>query len=92
MKKFFEKSYTRCQSSEVFRIKKVRYTVPPTYVIEDLKRNEIDGHFYTQELKKTQFSNTYLIEKILRRKGDQILIKWVNFDEPTWENASNMIN
>ena len=83
MKKIFEKSYTRCWSNEVFRVKKVRYTVPPTYVIEDLKRNEIEGHFYTQELKKTQFPNTYLIEKILRRKGDKILIKWLDFDEPT---------
>lgn len=91
MKKVFEKTYTRSWSNEVFRIKKVRYTVPPTYVIEDLNKNEIDGHFYTQELKKTKFPNNYLIERILRRKGDKILVKWLDFDDPTWEKSSNIL-
>lgn len=92
MKKVFEKSYNRSWSNEVFRIKKVQYTIPATYVIEDLKKNEIGGHFYTQELKKTKFPNTYLIDRIVRRKGDKILVKWQDFDEPTWEEASNILN
>lgn len=92
MKKIFEKSYSRSWSNEIFRIKKARYTVPPSYVIEDLKKNEIAGHFYTQELKKTKFPSIYLIEKIIKRKGDKVLIKWLDFDDPTWEKASSILN
>ena len=45
---------------EVFVIKKVKNTVPWTYVINDLNGEEIIGTFYEKELQKTnqqEFSN-----------------------------------
>ena len=43
-----------CNSSEeVFVIKKVKDTVPWTYVVSNLKCEEIVGAFYKKELQKT---------------------------------------
>ena len=49
-KKIFTKGYTPNWSEEAFVIKKARNTVPWTYIINDLKNNEIIGTFYEKEL------------------------------------------
>ena len=43
-------SYTPKWSEEVFGIKKVKQTVPWTYVISDLRGEEIVGMLYEEEL------------------------------------------
>ena len=45
-KNIFAKGYTPNWSEEVFVIKKVKNTVPWTYVINDLNGDEIIGTFY----------------------------------------------
>ena len=52
-KNTFAKRYTPNWSAEVFVIKKVKNTVPWTFVIVDLNGKEIIGTFYEKELKKT---------------------------------------
>ena len=52
-KNVFAKGYTPNWSEEIFVIKKVKNTVPWTYVINDLNDEEIIGTFYEKELQKT---------------------------------------
>ena len=52
-KNVFAKGYTPNWSEEVFLIKKVKNTVPWTYVINDVNGEEIAGTFYEKELQKT---------------------------------------
>ena len=52
-KNVFAKCYTPNWSEEGFCDKKVKNTVPWTYVIHDLKEEEIMGTFYENELQKT---------------------------------------
>ena len=52
-KNIFAKRYTPNWSEEVFVIKKVKNTVPWTYVINDLNGEKIIGTFYEKELQKT---------------------------------------
>ena len=52
-KKFFAKGYTPNWSEEDFVIKKVKNTIPWTYVINDLNDEEITRTFYEKELQKT---------------------------------------
>ena len=52
-KNIFAKGYMPNWSEEVFVIKKVKNTVLWTYVINDLKGEEITGTFYEKELQKT---------------------------------------
>ena len=51
-------------SEEVFVIKKVKNTVPWTYVINDLNSEGIIGTFYEKELQKTN-QEEFRIEKII---------------------------
>ena len=48
----FAKGYVPNWSEEVFVIKKVKNTVPWTYVISDLKEDKIVGTFYEKSCKK----------------------------------------
>ena len=51
-KNIFEKGFIPNQSEEDFVIKKVKNTVPWTYVISDRNGEETAGTFYEKELQK----------------------------------------
>ena len=52
-KNILTKRYTSNRSEKVFMIKKVKNTVPWTYVVNDLNGDMIIGTFYEKELQKT---------------------------------------
>ena len=52
-KNILAKGYTPNWSEKVFVIKKVKNTIPWTYVINDLNGEEITRTFYEKELQKT---------------------------------------
>ena len=59
-------------------IKKVKSTVPRTYVISDLKNEEIVGTFYEKELQKTN-QKEFRVEKVIKKNCDQLYVKWKGF-------------
>ena len=75
LKKIFAKDYYPNWSEEVFLIKKVKNAVPWTYVISDLKGEEIVGTFHEDKLQKTN-QKEFRIEKVIKRKGDKLYVKW----------------
>ena len=77
-KNIFAKGYMPNWSEEVFVIKKVKNTVPWTYVINDLNAEEITGTFYEKELQKTN-QEEFRIEKVIKRKGNKIYVKWKGY-------------
>ena len=77
-KNIFAKDYTPNWSEEVFAIKKVKNTVPWTYVINDLNGEEIIGTLYEKELQKTN-QEEFRIEKVVKRKGNKIYAKWKGY-------------
>ena len=64
-KNIFAKGYTPNWSEENFVIKKIKNTVPWTYVINDLNGEEIIGAFYEKELQKTN-QEEFRIEKVIK--------------------------
>ena len=66
-KNIFAKGYTPNWSEEVFVIKKVKNTVPWTYVINDLNGDKIIGTFFEKELQKTN-QQEFRIEKLIKTK------------------------
>ena len=74
-KNTFAKGYTPNWSEEVFVIKKVKNTVPWTYVINDLNGEEIIGTFYEKDLHKTN-QEEFRIEKVIKKKGKKLFVKW----------------
>ena len=78
-KNIFAKGYTPNWSEEVFVIKKVKNTVPWTYVINDLNSEKVIVTFYEEELQKTN-RKEFRIEKRIKRKGQKLYVKWKRYD------------
>lgn len=92
-KTIFEKGYTRNWSTEIFKISKILPTTPFTYILKDLHDNLIKGCFYEYELQKTENKDVYLVEKILRRRGNMIYVRWLGFPDTAneWINKNDLV-
>lgn len=90
-KHVFEKSYTPNWSTEIFTIYKVCKTTPVTYHLKDYQNEIVAGGFYEQELLKVKYPDIYLIEKVLKKRGDNLYVKWLGFDNThnSWINKSD---
>ena len=78
-KNIFCKGYTPNWSEEVFVIKKIKNTVPRTYVIDVLNGEEITGTFYEKVLQKID-QQEFRIEKVIKKKVDKLYVKWKGYD------------
>ena len=91
-KNIFAKGYTPSWSDEIFVIKKVKNTVPWAYVINYLNGEEIIETFYEKELQKTD-QQEFRIQKVIRRKGDKLCIKWKGYDNSfnSWIDKKDLV-
>ena len=91
-KNIFAKGYMPNWSEEVFVIKKIKNTVPWTYVINDLNGEEVIGTFYEKELQRTN-QEEFRTEKVIRRKGDKLYVKWKGYDNSfnSWIDEGNLV-
>ena len=76
----FDKGYTPNWSNEIFIIRKINLTNPTTYFLKDEKGENILGGFYEMELLKVKHPGVYLVEKVLKKKGNQLYVKWLGFN------------
>jgi len=83
----FEKGYTPNFTIELFTIKKILPTEPPTYFLKDLQDEDIRGGFYEQEIQKVSESAEpiYRIEKIIKtiksKNNTKYLVKWLGYPD-----------
>ena len=70
-------------------LKKLKKTVPWTYVISDLNEKEIVGRFYENELQKTN-QKEFKIEKVIQRKGDK-LYKGYDNSFNSWRDKKDIV-
>src|SRR5436190_5723270 len=92
-KHVFSKGYQPSWTTEVFQIHEVQPTKPFTYLLMDENKKIIRGGFYEQELLKTRFKDVFLVEKVLRRKGSKIYVKWLGFPSSanSWIDAKDVV-
>ncbi|XP_015124991.1 uncharacterized protein LOC107046796 [Diachasma alloeum] len=91
-KNVFEKGYTPNWTTEIFTISEVVNTNPVTYKLIDYEDEPIEGGFYQEELTKVTHPDVYLVDKILRRRGNEVFVKWLGFDDShnTWINKNEL--
>ena len=91
-KNVFAKGYTPNWSEEIFVIKKIKNTVPWTYVTSDLNGEEIAGSFYEKELQRTN-QKEFRIEKVIDRKGNKLYVKWKGYNNSfnSWISKKDLI-
>ena len=60
--------------------------------ISDLNGEEITGSFSEKELQKTN-QKEFRIEKVLKRKGDKLYVKWKGYDNRfnSWIDKKDLI-
>ena len=89
----FSKGYKPQWSTELFKISKVFQSDPVTYNIKDDQNNIVLGRFYNQELLKTDFPNTYLVERIIKKDKNKIFVKWLGFDTShnSWISSNDIM-
>ncbi|XP_043469606.1 uncharacterized protein LOC122503211 [Leptopilina heterotoma] len=92
VKHVFEKGYTPNWTTEIFTISDVKNTNPITYILSDYQENLISGCFYDQELSKVKYPDVYLVEKVLKKRGSNVFVKWLGFDNShnSWINESDL--
>ena len=73
-------------------IKKIKNTVPWTYVIDDLNGEEITGTFYEKELQKID-QQEFRIEKVIKKKDDKLYVKWKGYDNSfnSWTDKKDLV-
>ena len=91
MKIFLQKPMFQI-GEEVFGIKKVKNTVPWTYVISDLKGEEIFRTFYQKELQKIN-QRQFRVEKVIKRNADKLYVKWKGYNSSfnSWIDIKDII-
>lgn len=92
-KTVFEKGYTPNWTTELFKISHIKITNPSTYMLEDMQGVPIKGSFYDLELQEAKHPDVYFVEKILRRKGSKVFVKWLGFDSShnSWIDKKNSV-
>ena len=82
----FRKGYLPGWTTEIFTIKALISTDPPTYEIEDYDKEKIIGKFYAEELQKIgekKSEDVYDIERVLksRKRGNvkEYFVKWQGY-------------
>ena len=60
-------------------IKNVKKTVPWTYIISDVKSEEIVGTFCKKQLQITN-QKEFRVEKVIKTKDDKLYVRWKDYD------------
>ncbi len=92
----FDKGYVENYSDEVFTVIEREPRVPPVYRIREENGREMDSFYSEQELLAINRDPDpfYLIERILERRGNRVLVKWLGYPYyyNKWINENEVIN
>ena len=93
----FKKGYLPGWSTETFVVTDVLKTSPITYRLRDEAGEPIDGAFYSQEIQRVKpaaADKVYNIERVLKRKGGEVLVRWEGYPEKydSWIKAKTVVS
>ena len=73
-------------------VKKIKNTVPWTYVVSDVNGEEIVISFCDKELQKTN-QKQFRTEKVIKRKGSKLYFKWKGYNNSfnSWIDKKDLI-
>jgi hypothetical protein len=89
----FTKGFTPNWSTELFQVDDIKISNPTVYYLKDTSGNRIAGTFYAEELQRTKHKDIYLVEKVLRKKGSKLFVKWLGLDKShnSWIDKSAVV-
>lgn len=78
-KNLFRRAFIPYWSPAVYRISQVNHKIPQTYKLTEYDGTPIKKTYYAEQLQKTKFPHTWLIEKILKRDKKKCLVRWFGY-------------
>lgn len=89
--KIFRRAFMPYWSTSLYSIKAINRKIPNVYVLEDHEGNELKRKYYEEELQKTNAKDIWLVEKIVKRRGKKILVRYLGFSEKydQWVDAKD---
>lgn len=57
-----------------------------------MDKKDVEDCFYEPELQKVKYTNVYLVEKILRRKGSKLFVKRLGLDKSHKSQAKSILH
>ena len=60
--------------------------------VRDYQNKPTSGSFYEEEIEKVKNPDIYLIEKVLKKRGNELYVKWLGFNKShnSWINKNNV--
>ena len=93
LKNRFTRSYLPQAQHEIMKVAAVFKHLPRVlYQLESLSGEVIEGKFYQEELTLVLNQDEYLVEKVLKKKGKKLFVKWLGYPESfnSWINADDV--
>ena len=93
LKNKFTRSYLPQAQHEIMRIAAVFKHLPRVlYQLESLSGEPIEGKFYQEELTLILNQDEYLVEKVLKKKGKKMFVKWLGYPNSfnSWINNDDV--
>lgn len=95
LKRTFEREYDERFTRELFIVTNRQLAQGMTvYRLKDYEGENIAGTFYEKELVKAYESESYNIEKVLRKRGKEVFVKWLGWPSKydSWIPAADLKN
>ena len=92
LKPMFGRGYDKQAPETIYKIANVVTAFPRVmYELSTFDGTEnIIGKFYQEQLTLVLDQNEFVIEKILKRRGDNFLVKYLGYDKPEWVPKQNI--
>ena len=90
----FSRGYKQQFAEEIFKIKSIKENLPIIlYELQSLTGEPLSGGFYSNELQAISEDIPHLIDKIIKKRGNKVLVSWKGYPDSsynTWVQASNI--
>lgn len=89
--KLFRRAFNPYWSAELYKIHAINKKHPVVYELKDFRGNILPRKYYQQELQKTAAKDCFLVEKVIKRKGKKVFVKYLGYDSSfnEWVDEEN---
>lgn len=90
----FRRVFRPFWSIQIYTIKQINLKIPQTYRLVDYKNRDLKRSYYTEEIKKTNYPDTWLVEKVIKTKGSKSLVRWFGFEseDDSWVDSKDIFD